>query len=133
MKIKFENAQEYFGMAGPWLADCFLDDKRLKEKFLVDNFAFSTDNNLLVLSRYSDSPSRDREFRIIVGDCNADSYFISKSHYNALFIESINFDTIVFHKAFHDKNPTFREKIQFSSENFLKIRHDELFLSTPGS
>lgn len=128
MKVKFENAQECFGMAGPWLADCFLNNKRLKGKYLVDNFAFSTDYNLLLLSRYYDSPTRDRDFRIVVGDFDADSYFISKTHYNALFIESIKLDTIVFHRAFHDKNPTFKEIIKFSSDNFLNISHDDLFL-----
>jgi hypothetical protein len=127
MRIEFKNAEESFGMSGPWLADCFLDNRRLKQKFLVDNFALSTDKDRIALSRYSESPARDRKFEIIVIDFNTKNYLISKKHYNALYVESFFQDTLFFYAAFHNELSDFKQATKVSVENFLILKSEDLF------
>jgi len=127
MEIKFENGKEVFGMSGPWLADCYLDNKKLQGKFLIDNAPFSIDESRIALSRYSDSPSYRRVFKIVVVDSMADIFYISKTDFNSLFIESVNSDSIVFYEAFHNKLPNRRRSILISLDNFFQVMPNEIY------
>ncbi len=137
-KIKYTDEQESFGMSGPYLANCYLFDKKLKHRFLVDNYLISVDNNYLVLNRfYTTKPKKvfglfsfggtKRDFRIIVCDLNANEFYISKQSYSALYLQEIKEKTITIYQAFHNKLPEYKMTTVFSEATFDKVGVEEVF------
>ena len=137
-KIKYTDEQEYFGMSGPYLANCYLFDKKLKHRFLVDNYLISADNNNLVLNRFNTTKPKKvfglfplggtkRDFRIIVYDLTVNEFYISKQSYSALYLQEIQEKTITIYQAFHNKLPECKMTIVFSEAIFDKVSMEELY------
>lgn len=135
-RIKFIDAGEYFGMAGPWLSDCLYNDRKLKKKYLDQNLIASSDKQYLGLSQYtapgkinvlglfSWTPSI-REFRIVIINTKTAEIFISKNKYDALYLENVTENKIVFYPTFHDQST--RDLLLFDDQHFNRHRLEELY------
>jgi hypothetical protein len=129
MDIKFTDGGECFGMGGPWLGNCFINNRQLKKQFLVDNFVYTSEEKYVALSRYSDISNwaKDREFKIVIADLKNQIYFISKKGFRHLFLESMDSKRIVFYEAFHNEIADLKRAINFSADNFDGIQVSDFF------
>ena len=134
--IRFKNAQEYFHMSGPWLADVFLNNKKLQHKFLADNYTLSKDGNFLVLSRYMTPANQDDDnsikFNVIVFDLKSAIAYVSKECYESLFIQSMVAEDISIFRAFHDSYSEYKESLKFSDQTFVVLDNNYFYASTNG-
>lgn len=138
MRIEFKNGQESFGMSGPWLGDLFINNVKLKGKFLVDNQVTSEDNRYFIFSKYYEPKeikflnlisftSNNRVFKIFVFDTIQNIFYEEINKHRALYIEGVSENLISFHNAFHNKMTRFLDTILFNDVNFIIKKESEVF------
>jgi hypothetical protein len=137
-KIEFTDPQESLGMGGPYLANCYLSDKKLKHRFLVDNYFFSKNENILFLNRYTtkqqkkvlglfNATANNRDFRIIACDLSLNCFYISIQTFDHLYLQEIKNDLIYYYVAFHSDLLAYQRTIPFTDKFFAKYDIKELY------
>lgn len=126
--VKYNNVQESFEMGGPYIGELEFHGKLVEGKFLADGEKLSQDKSKLVFSQHLGFYNKGflglktiREFRILVYDENTNSFFRSKTQYEALAIEKMKDDIITFHIAFHTEIDSYKRTIVFNEMNFNKV------------
>ena len=126
--IIYKNVQESFGMGGPYIGELKFQGKKINGEFLADGEKLSQDKSKLVFSQYLGFEHKGilglrvvREFRILVYDEETNSFYQSKTQYEALSIEKMTGQAITFHLAFHTDIDIYRRTLDFNENNFNPI------------
>jgi hypothetical protein len=105
MEIKYSNANESFGMSGPWIGQLQIDNQILKFEFLDNNFVKNENGILYAFNRFrfkkeevkfffnlfSTNHSK-REFQILIFDSENDKWYLSNEIYESLFLTRMEMD-----------------------------------------
>jgi hypothetical protein len=127
-EIKYHDVQESFGMSGPYIGNLEFRGKMIDGQFLADGEKLSEDKKRIVFSKYLGFKKKGilrqntiREFRILIYDEPTDSFYQSRTKYEALAIESMIGNKIMFHLAFHTEIKSYQRELDFNDQNFEKI------------
>lgn len=138
--IKFYDVEESFGMGGPFLGRMEIRGKRTRSKFFADNNKYLLDQKFISLVEYKGERFENRnffniinyqkkvkDFRIILIDTQTEDIFESDFLGEALFVEEIKNNKIIYYKAFHNGIQHFIKEIEFNETNFKKIEPNQFF------
>lgn len=147
INLKFDDVRQYWGMGGPFLADLYIDDKKLRGRFLLNHSVCSDSGRYILFSHFEGYlfervallgfiPFRRRRkcFRILVYDIEGDSFYSQLDYQQVLFLVSMTGTMIVYHEAFHAGMQEFRRDTQLDANHFRKISNAEVLdVQTPAS
>lgn len=138
--IKFYDVEESFGMGGPFLGRVEIKGKRVRNKFFADNDKYLLDQKFISLVEYKGEKFENRtflniikyqrrvkDFRIILINTQSEDIFESKYLAEALFVEEMKNNIIIYYEAFHNEIQYFKRKIEFNEDNFQRINLAQFF------
>ena len=112
-------------MGGPCIGRLEINGNLFDGEYLADGEKLSRDKTRIVFSKHLGFEKTGqfglqikRDFRILIYDEPSDSFYQSKSSYEALSIENMVADKITFHVAFHTEMNTDRRDLDFNAQNF---------------
>lgn len=127
-EIIYHDVQESFGFGGPFIGKLEFQDAFLDGEYLVDGEKRSDDGGKVVFCKYIGLSKRGifglrtkRDFRMLVYDQSSDSFFQSKTGYEALSIDKMIGNKILFHVAFHTGTKHLERAILFDKEHFEEV------------
>jgi|GEM_PF-2707129 len=132
--LKYEDVQESFGMGGPYLGELKINGKKVRNKFLVDNEKYSANFKFICLVQYKGRKLlgknflkiftfqvRKKDFRIVLINSETEEIFESNFLGEALFVEKMQDNKIIYFEAFHYGIEKFKREIEFNDINFKKV------------
>jgi hypothetical protein len=136
--LRFENVKELFDFSETLIGDVYLFNKKLRQKFLVNNFIISHQRGFVVLSQYiKPGPAKvlgifntevnHPTFRIFICDLKNQEFYEQKSSMKALFIKRVFNNKILYYKAFHDNMEEFKRITRINDSNFKRISKNQVF------
>ncbi len=138
--INYQNVEESFGMGGPLMGDVYLQENKLKGRFLVDNDKYSDDKQYLLLSRWRGEIEihtkilgfipmvrLGKDFRIVIIERATNKIYQSQTIESALYIVNMLNGLITYYQAFHDGIKKFERSMNFSEETFKEITDNEIY------
>jgi hypothetical protein len=136
--LRFENVKGLFDLSETLIGDAYLFDKKLKRKFLVNNYLVSKESDFLILSEYIkpgpvkvlgifNGESHHPKFRILICDLKNQEFYEQKSSEKALFIKRVFNNKIIYYEAFHSNIEDLKKVIKINDFHFKKIPAEEVF------
>jgi hypothetical protein len=136
--LRFENIKGLFDLSETLIGDAYLFDKKLKRKFLVNNYLVSKERDFLILSEYIkpgpvkvlgifNAESHQPKFRILICDLTKNEFYEQKASEKALFVKRVFNNKIIYYEAFHGNMEEFKRVIKINDSHFKKIAAEEVF------
>jgi hypothetical protein len=136
--LRFENAKELFDFSETLVGDAFLADKKLKRKFLVNNYLVSKDGDFLILSEYIkpgpvkvlgifNAESHYPKFRILICDLKNQTFYEQRASEKALHVKRVFNNKIIYYEAFHSNIEELKRVVKINDFNFKKIQREDVF------
>jgi hypothetical protein len=136
--LRFEGVKELFDFSETKVGDAYLFNRKLKQKFLVNNYLVSKDGDFVILSEYIkpgpvkilglfNLESHYSKFRILICDLKNQEFYEQKACEKALFIKRVFNNKIIYYEAFHSNMEELKRVIKINDSNFRKISSEEVF------
>lgn len=122
-KISFENPNQVINMGGPWVGSLFLDDRKILENVVLDNFFYNETSCRLYFVLYHEISNWqiDNYFSIIFLDLNSNDLFEYELKFSQVYIKNIENHELIYFDAFHDKNDSKKNILNLNGLEFRKV------------
>jgi hypothetical protein len=136
--LRFENVKGLFDFSETMVGDAYLFNRKLKQKFLVNNYLVSREGNFVILSEFIkpgpvkvlgifNAESHYPKFRILICDLKKQEFYEQKGSEKALYIKRVFNNKIIYYEAFHSNMEEFKRVVKINDSNFKKIPSEDIF------